>query len=842
MAIKTYKKGTAVTLSTNFKSTEFDCHGSGCCSSTKVDEKLVEYLQKIRDHFGKSVNINSGYRCKTHNASVGGASQSNHMDGEAADIRINGITPLEVAQYAEHIGVLGIGVYSWGVHIDTRTSKYFWYDGGASNVKTFGGTFKEEEEKKEEKPVETVIKEMYRVRKSWTDAKSQIGAYTVLQNAKNACNKAGIGYYVFNSKGEVVYSTAIQETPKEEAELDTSKIDTSAVDPKKMWDYFKSQGLNDYGVAGLMGNLYAESGLKACNLQNTYEKSLGMTDAEYTAAVDAGTYTNFVNDSAGYGLAQWTYWSLKQEMLNYFKNRGKSIGDGNTQMEFLAHQLSTSYKSVWTTLQTATSILEASNAVLLKFERPADQSVNVQNKRAEYGKVYYDKYATKKEEIKIEIPEEGGKGKMKYSSSNKPLCCMQTNSSCYKGTSIMTIKGVLWHSTGANNPNLKRYVQPSDNAVDRDEWIKLLGKNSYGNDWNHISVQAGLNCWIGKLADGTVTTVQTMPWNYKPWGCGSGNKGSCNNGWIQFEICEDGLTDKTYFDKVYKEACEITAYLCKLYNIDPHGTVTVNGVKVPTILCHADSHKLGLGSNHGDIDHWFPKYGKSMTTARDDVAELMGGKTSVIEPANPELEVEKEMYRVRKDWDDSKSQIGAYTDLNNAKTACDKAGEGYEVYNSKGVAIYPNAPVEDNKEESSAAPAFKSGDAVSLVAGATYTDGKTIPGWLFKSKVYVREVRKNGDIVFSTVTTGPVTGVTKSSNLVKYGETPVAAPSTPSFQPYLVRINTDVLNVRAGAGTGYKITTQVKRHDIYTIVDENGKWGKLKSGAGWIHLDYTKKI
>jgi hypothetical protein len=246
MAIKTYKKGTAVTLSTNFKSTEFDCHGSGCCSSTKIDEKLVEYLQKIRDYFGKAVNINSGYRCKTHNASVGGASQSNHMDGEAADIRIPGKTPLEVAQYAEHIGVLGIGVYSWGVHIDTRTSKYFWYDGGASNVKTFGGTFKEEPKK--EKP----------------------------------------------------------------------NVDTSAADPKKMWDYFKSKGLNDYGVAGLMGNLQAESGLRPTNLQNTYEKSLGMTDAEYTAAVDAGTYTNFVNDKAGYGLAQWTYWSLKQEMLNYF--------------------------------------------------------------------------------------------------------------------------------------------------------------------------------------------------------------------------------------------------------------------------------------------------------------------------------------------------------------------------------------------------------------------------------------------------------------------------------------------------------------------------------------------
>ena len=330
-----------------------------------------------------------------------------------------------------------------------------------------------------------------------------------------------------------------------------------------------------------------------------------------------------------------------------------------------------------------------------------------------------------------------------------------------------------------------------------------------------------------------------MPWNYKPWGCGSGNKGSLNNGWIQFEICEDGLTDKTYFDKVYKEACEITAYLCKLYNIDPHGTVTVNGVKVPTILCHADSHKLGFGSNHGDVNHWFPKYGKSMATARDDVADLMGSKTSVIEPVAPE--VEKEMYRVRKDWDNAKSQIGAYTDLKNAKEACDKAGSGYEVYNSKGVAVYPNAPVQEEKPEETAK--FKVGDAISLVPGATYVGGKSIPGWLFKSKLYVREIRKNGDIVFSTVKTGAVTGVISPQHIVKYNANVTnTAPATPTFTPYIVRINTDVLNVRAGAGTGYKITTQVKRHDLYTIVAESGKWGKLKSGAGWIHLDYTKKV
>ena len=97
--------------------------------------------------------------------------------------------------------------------------------------------------------------------------------------------------------------------------------------------------------------------------------------------------------------------------------------------------------------------------------------------------------------------------------------------------------------------------------------MALLGKNKYGNDWNHIYRECGLNAWIGKLADGTVATVQSMPWHYRPWGCGKGKYGSCNDGWIQFEICEDGLDNKAYCDAVYKEACEITAYLCDMYNI-----------------------------------------------------------------------------------------------------------------------------------------------------------------------------------------------------------------------------------------------------------------------------------
>lgn len=263
---------------------------------------------------------------------------------------------------------------------------------------------------------------------------------------------------------------------------------------------------------------------------------------------------------------------------------------------------------------------------------------------------------------------------MKYNLNNKPFVCIQTQSTCYKETTKMEeIKGILWHSTGANNFNLKRYIQPSDlkpneDSYTKDKWLNILGKNQYKNDLNHAIRNYGLNAWIGKLANGAVTTVQTMPWDFRPWGCGKGLKGSCNDGWIQFEICEDNLKNKDYFNKVYQEACELTAYLCKLYGIDPKGTIIHNGIKVPTILCHQDSFKLGLGSNHKDIYHWFSKYNKDMDSVRTDVAKLI--KASEV----------KKLYRVRKSKNDAKSQVGAFTSLSNAKTACNKAGSGYKVF------------------------------------------------------------------------------------------------------------------------------------------------------------------
>lgn len=602
---------------------------------------------------------------------------------------------------------------------------------------------------------------------------------------------------------------------------------------QKIWQYFKSKGLNDYGIAGLMGNLYAESGLRPTNLQNTYEKKLGLADEEYTAAVDSGTYTNFVKDSAGYGLAQWTYWSRKQRLIDFAKQQKKSIGDLDMQLDFLYKELSENYKTVLKTLCSATSVLEASNSVLLNFERPADQSVTVQNRRAGFGNTYYDKYATKKE------TQQGGNGKMKYSKSNPPLVCMQTNSTCYKGTSTMQVKGVLWHSTGANNPLLSRYVQPTDGASDYDKMIKLLGKNKYGTDWNHTKQNAGLNCWIGKLADGSVTTVQTMPWNYRPWGCGSDSKGSCNTGWIQFEICEDALTDKNYFNAVYKEAVELTAYLCTLYGLNPKGTANLNGVTVPVILCHADSHKLGLGSNHGDVLHWFKKYGKTMDDVRNDVAALMGAN---IEDSTPTpVAPAAQMYRVRKSWADAASQKGAYMNLDNAKRACDAAGDGYFVYDAKGVQVYPNKIEVQPVAPAPSTPAadLQVGDKIKLVAGATYSSGKSIPAWVFKSVLYCREIRKDGTVVFSTQKTGAITGVIKKTSIQGY-EGGSSAPTVTTS--YKVKITADVLNVRKGPGTSYGITCRVKKNEVYTIVGESNGWGKLKSGAGYISLAYTKKL
>lgn len=214
----------------------------------------------------------------------------------------------------------------------------------------------------------------------------------------------------------------------------------------------------------------------------------------------------------------------------------------------------------------------------------------------------------------------------------KLLTCIFTSSKCYKKGGKITPKGLMIHSTGTNNPNLKRYAQPSTNDVNYNSLISQIGKNNGGNHWNVPTSTVCVHAFIGKLANGEIATVQTLPWNYKGWHCGVGTKKiSANNTHTSVEICEDSLTDATYFNKVYKEAVEFAAYFCQLYKLDP----LEDGV----IIGHYEGYQRGVASNHADPRNWFPRFGKSMDTFRQDVAIKMGKKVTPAVPVNTETTV-----------------------------------------------------------------------------------------------------------------------------------------------------------------------------------------------------------
>lgn len=197
-----------------------------------------------------------------------------------------------------------------------------------------------------------------------------------------------------------------------------------------------------------------------------------------------------------------------------------------------------------------------------------------------------------------------------------------THNNCYTVGRTIKPKGVMVHSTGANNPKVSRYV-PGNSE---------LGYNTGGNHWDQSNAQwkakyktnldKCVHAFVGRFADGNVGTVQTLPWNRRGWHCGKGKKGAtANDTHISFEICEDGLDDPAYFAAVYQEAAELTAYLCELYGLDP----LEDGV----VICHQEGYRRGVASNHADVLHWFPKFGKSMDDFRRDVDKIMRGEDTV---------------------------------------------------------------------------------------------------------------------------------------------------------------------------------------------------------------------
>lgn len=188
----------------------------------------------------------------------------------------------------------------------------------------------------------------------------------------------------------------------------------------------------------------------------------------------------------------------------------------------------------------------------------------------------------------------------------KLITAYATQNPCYSSPKIITPKGIVVHSTGANNPYLKRYVDAP----------AAVGKNAYGNHWNNANMTVCVHSFIGYDIDKQVSVANILPYNYRCWGVGGGTRGSFNNSHIQFEICEDGLTDAHYFKKIWAVAVEYCVYLCQKFNLDPLGANVIVG--------HYEAHALGYGSNHGDPRHWFTKHGKTMDDFRNEVAAAMG--------------------------------------------------------------------------------------------------------------------------------------------------------------------------------------------------------------------------
>lgn len=373
-----------------------------------------------------------------------------------------------------------------------------------------------------------------------------------------------------------------------------------------------------------------------------------------------------------------------------------------------------------------------------------------------------------------------------------------TKNLCYIANQKMIPKGIVVHSTGANNPNLKRYV----------DCPEIVGVNKYRNHWNQAMPSGRKVCvhaFIGYDKNQEVRVAEILPLNICCWGVGSipydqyGNElptsksplvsyfgPSYNNdpAYIQFEICEDDLTDEKYYRKAFSVAEEYCAELCRTYNIP-----------IDKIVGHVEAHEQGYGSNHGDPEHWMKRFGENMDDFRNRVKALLD---------NGEL----------------KNDISDTSEKN-------------------------------DEENDIKVPVIKQGDMVSIASDAVYYSGKAMPNWVKSQRWYVKTEPKGDRVVIDKNESGtnsicsPVNA--KYLTVVKSNGEQETVSDKKKCLPYLVKIAASSLNIRKGPGINFNKNGCITDNGIYTIVEESeGKgatlWGKLKSGAGWISLDYVTKI
>ena len=372
---------------------------------------------------------------------------------------------------------------------------------------------------------------------------------------------------------------------------------------------FRSWGYPDNFIAGLGGNWAIETAhsFEPNQVQLSYLKKFGTCD-NYVKLVDSESQ-DFNNDRVGFGYSQLTSVGRKTGYNNYRQNKGVSVADSLTQFEWANKEIySTGYANVRKAIKRNWNIADCARVICTDFERPASMQKDVATKEAAI-----QKRITEAENFYKTYMGENGM------SSFEVKKCIFTNNDCYKDAWKMAPVGIIVHSTGANNPALKRYVQPDDG---------ILGKNTNNNHWNKSGTSKCVHAFIGKDKNGVIRCYQTLPWNYCSWGIGRGKKGSYNypatkkypndQPYIQFEICEDSLTDASYFNQVMDCAQELCVYLMKLYP----------AIKLENVISHHEGYIRGMGSGHSDCDHWLSKFGKTMDWFRSCVQNKLGESTT----------------------------------------------------------------------------------------------------------------------------------------------------------------------------------------------------------------------
>lgn len=296
-----------------------------------------------------------------------------------------------------------------------------------------------------------------------------------------------------------------------------------------------------------------------------------------------------------------------------------------------------------------------------------------------------------------------------------------TENDCYKQGKPLKPAGICMHTTAADNPYLHRYIGPDDGK---------LGPNAYNNHWNRPGVDKCAHAMIGWLDNQQIATYQCLPWDMRGWHSGSGKNGNGNDYYIGIEMCEHG-NNESYFDELLSEAVELVVYLCKMF-----------GFTGDNIVDHAQLHRMGLASNHSDINPYFNKFDESIKSFRQTVDYYLNME-------------DKDMFAVVIKGFDSK----------------ERAEELKALLLKADVVEYDDEKPTPKPEPEPQPIELKVGDAVKMAPGCnTFIDGQTMAGWVTTSKLYIRKMEQNGNV--SLVSTEPVkdvyTGRVYTKDLVKW--------------------------------------------------------------------------